>query len=127
MKPLLTAVLLVFFAACTTTTVAKPTEPSPDCLNDVSRVERPPRFGDFPAKPVKVTPAAPMMNNKLARLFRTELRRQAKAGPNFTGAFTITNWSCGVGCLDFAIVDVRSGQVFDPGVGGISAVFNAAW
>ena len=51
-----------------------------------------------------------------SRLFRTELRRQAATGPNFAGHFTLARWGCGAGCVDVAVIDAISGDVFFPSV-----------
>jgi hypothetical protein len=93
---------------------AQPASPpdAADCFIDAAKVASPPRFADFPARPVSLKPAAALMTNGLARRFRTELRRQAAGGPNFAGHFTIATWGCGSSCFQFAIVDARTGQVF---------------
>lgn len=75
-----------------------------------------PRFEDFPVgeegqfkgkpAPVKLTPEA--------RKYRTMIREGAREGPNFAGHYTIVEWGCGVGCVQFAIVDAKTGAVFMP-------------
>ena len=47
-----------------------------------------------------------------ARRFRTMIRREAAQGPNFAGHYTIVWWGCGTACIEFAIVDAKSGRVF---------------
>jgi hypothetical protein len=40
------------------------------------------------------------------------IRRDAAAGPNFAGRYTIAKWGCGSTCIGFAVVDARTGQVY---------------
>jgi hypothetical protein len=42
-------------------------------------------------------------------MFRTRLRKGAKAGPNFAGAFSIVMWGCGSSCQTAAVIDARTG------------------
>jgi hypothetical protein len=46
-------------------------------------------------------------------MYRTRLRDGAKKGPNFADHFTLVAWGCGSSCQEWAIVDARTGQVFD--------------
>lgn len=48
-----------------------------------------------------------------ARTFRTRLREGVAGGPNFAGHFALVEWGCGSGCQAGAIVDVRTGRVYD--------------
>ena len=58
-----------------------------------------------------------------ARTYRTVLREGVANGPNFAGHYAVVGWGCGTSCLQFAIVDVRSGKVIFPddfnGVSGV--------
>ena len=82
------------------------------CLFGLADVANPPRFEDYPASPHNVArPAAPVLSNASARRFRTMLGRGAAEGPNFAGDATVVTWGCGSSCIDFAIVDARSGRV----------------
>jgi hypothetical protein len=75
-----------------------------------------PRFLDFAVTNVfKGNPAAvDLSTNSQARLYRTQLRRQAAEGPNFAGHYKIAIWGCGSSCAAFAIVDSQSGHVYFP-------------
>lgn len=74
-----------------------------------------PTFEDFPvADRFRGTPAAPVLSTPAARMFRTELRRQAATGPNFSGHFTVARWGCGAACAVVSIIDARNGQVWTP-------------
>ncbi len=72
-----------------------------------------PRFEDYPAtqKP-RGMPATAIIANRRARQYRTVIRRDAEAGPNFAGNFTIAQWGCGSTCVAFAIVDGHTGRVY---------------
>ena len=73
----------------------------------------PPRLQDYPVTDsFQGKPAAPVLSTKDARMFRTQLRRQAALGPNFAGHYTLALWGCGAGCANGAVIDARSGQVW---------------
>ena len=76
----------------------------------------PPRFEDYPAAlAFSGTPAAPdVATNHSAHLYRSQLRSQAKGGPDFAGRFTIAGWGCGSSCLQFALIDAKTGAVSFP-------------
>ena len=74
-----------------------------------------PRFTDYPAVPAPIlVPAAPRLRTHDARLFRTQLRTQAKEGPDFAGHDRGAVWGCGTGCASFAVVDLKTGRVYFP-------------
>ena len=74
-----------------------------------------PRFEDFPVteqftgKPATVKLASPE-----SRKYRTVIREGAREGPNFAGHYTLVEWGCGAGCVQFAVVDAKTGAVFMP-------------
>jgi hypothetical protein len=74
---------------------------------------REPRFEDYPAA-ARFTgrPAPAVVSSGRARLYRTTIREQAREGPNFAGHYTVATWGCGTGCLQFAVVDARTGSVY---------------
>ena len=74
---------------------------------------REPRFEDYPAvESFKGRPAPAVVSSGRARLYRTTIREQAREGPNFAGHYTVATWGCGTGCLQFAVVDARTGKVY---------------
>jgi tetratricopeptide (TPR) repeat protein len=79
----------------------------------VSESSSTPRFEDYPATQ-KFTrrPAAPLVSNRRTRLYRTMIRQDAQAGPNFAGHYTIARWGCGSTCVGFAVIDARTGRVY---------------
>ena len=75
----------------------------------------PPKLSDYRVKTIfKGKVAAPVLDTKQARMFRTELRRQAATGPNFAAHFTLAQWGCGAGCSYVAVIDAITGQVYVP-------------
>ena len=73
------------------------------------------RYEDFPAgKAFAGKPAAVKLITKKARMNRTVLREGAAGGPNFGGHYTVVTWGCGSSCVQFAIVDAISGNVYFP-------------
>lgn len=82
------------------------------CLFELSDVASAPRFADYPAgRRTVVRPARPILVGAEARHYRTVIRLGAAEGPNFAGNFTIVRWGCGAGCIDWAIVDARTGRI----------------
>ena len=41
-----------------------------------------------------------------------ELRKAAAAGPDFAGLFAVLPWTCGVKCIEFSIVNIRTGRIY---------------
>jgi len=75
------------------------------------------RFEDYPALVgLKGKPARPILVTARERKYRTEIREQARKGPNFAGHFTVAKWGCGSPCLYFVIVNATSGVIYDPGI-----------
>lgn len=46
------------------------------------------------------------------RSFRTVLREGARFGPDFAGHMTVVTWGCGSDCVQFAVVDARTGRIY---------------
>lgn len=84
-------------------------------LQDADRLNPPHFDGHQVAVPKLGRPAAARIDgNKQAKLYRSVLKEGATKGPNFAGHYTIVGWGCGSSCLQFAIVDARTGEVFFP-------------
>ena len=75
-----------------------------------------PRFEAFSTpvilnlKPAEVD----LKSNPRARRYRTRICEGAAEGPNFAGHFTIVGWGCGTSCVQWAVVDARTGAVYLP-------------
>lgn len=85
-------------------------------LGGAEAQERPlPSFKDYPAQGVfSGMPAKPKLTSARARMFRTNIRVQAAEGPNFGGHYRIAIWGCGTACIQFAIIDCKTGTVYFP-------------
>lgn len=76
---------------------------------------RVPRFSEHPAGAAfRGTPAAPdFKRNPAAEPFATQLREGARRGPNFAGYLRVVEWSCGISCKRWMVVNVRNGRIHD--------------
>ena len=73
----------------------------------------PQEFARYPAESaLQGDPAAVKLNQPKARRFRTVLRRAAAAGPNFNGHYTVVHWGCGSNCIEWAVIDLATGDVW---------------
>ena len=88
-----------------------------------------PRFEDYPAAEVFAGHAVhPNIVTSSQRRYRTRIREgvekgwgvfrdgveQKQPGPNFAGDIIFIQWGCGVPCLMAALVNARTGEVFNP-------------
>ncbi len=74
-----------------------------------------PRFEEFSVPVEEVAhPARPVLRTAEEKRYRTQLRSAAKAPPNFAGHLRVAEWGCGACCVRFAVLDLRSGEVFLP-------------
>ena len=52
-------------------------------------------------------------SNPTAKRFKTRITNEYKRGTNFAWRYTFVNWGCGSPCKASAIVDSRTGKVYD--------------
>lgn len=82
------------------------------CLSVADEIAKAPKFSDYPVPPPRpFKPARPDTNPRDAHQFRSALGEAAKQGPNFAGRYTIAGWGCGTSCLDWGVIDARTGKV----------------
>ena len=89
----------------------------------------PPRFDDYPThQRFEGKPAAPKLDSPNARLYRTRIREGVekgwgvydgtagpeRPGPNFAGHYIVIRWGCGSPCIQMAVVDADTGNVYPP-------------
>jgi hypothetical protein len=55
-----------------------------------------------------------VLKARLARRFRTVIREAMAGGVNFAGHYVVASWGCGTGCIQFAVVDAITGEVYAP-------------
>jgi hypothetical protein len=70
-------------------------------------------FAKYPVESsFKGKPAAPVLTDPAALLYRTRIREAVAKGVGFAGHYEVAIWGCGAGCLSFAIVDAVTGKVY---------------
>ena len=97
--------------------VPLPLPPIPKCLAPFDKLLAADVFARYPTKTpaYKGTPVPPDVRTGEAHTYRTVIRDEAKAGPNFAGHFTIVRIGCGAATNCIAIVNAKTGQVhFSP-------------
>lgn len=111
MRRTITAVSITLLT-CLVVVAASPSRSRPRSVNLRGAT---PRFEDFPVnEKFKTKPAAVRLASREAKKYRTVIREGASKGPNFAGHFTIVEWGCGAGCVQFAIVNAITGAVLMP-------------
>src|SRR5260221_11711229 len=89
--------------------------------DSLGHVTNDPMFGKYPVEiRFHGTPAGPLHNTPSSKTFRTVMREDELAGPNFADHYTVAVWGCGAGCILFSIVDAISGKVYDFPFGSVS-------
>lgn len=73
-----------------------------------------PAFEDFPITDIYEGETAPLdlADNPEAQEFRTRLTEASQEKPNFAGHYIMAAWGCGAACVQMAIIDAQTGQVF---------------
>lgn len=98
---------VLLLAAATTAQSVKPTARETGALT----------FQNYPAElGFRGKAAKPILVTPLEHKYRTEIREQARKGPDFAGHFTLAKWGCGSPCLQFVIINATSGAIYDPGI-----------
>jgi hypothetical protein len=73
-----------------------------------------PIFEQYPADETFAgKPAVPVLKSARDREFRTQIQTQAAKGPNFDGRYAVVLWGCGSSCNGGALVDEKTGEVFN--------------
>ena len=73
-------------------------------------------FADFPTRvdSLKSSARVDYSSNPTAHMYRTVLTQTYKReGINFAGHYCFTSWGCGSPCQECAIIDTRTGKVYD--------------
>jgi hypothetical protein len=59
-------------------------------------------------------PKLDLNSSPTAKMYRTLLRQEVSKGPNFAGYYRVAIWGCGTSCANFAVVNLKTGQVITP-------------
>jgi len=79
-------------------------------------------FEDFKVEEIYIGRIAPIdyTSNKTAKLYRSTIREAYKnSTPTFGGHYCMAEWGCGSPCHAGAIVDLKTGKVYDTPAGAI--------
>ncbi len=78
-----------------------------------------PKFSDYPAANNWRGPIPRLkLKTTSERMFRTQLLNASKQASDFAGHYRFAGWGCGSVCGAGAIVDLRTGDVYPPPLGG---------
>lgn len=73
-----------------------------------------PAFTAFPAPELFKGPAEkPVLRGPRQKQFESQIRQQAQPPSNFAGHYKIAEWGCGSACVSIAIIDLKTGEVYD--------------
>lgn len=73
----------------------------------------PPAFAAYPATRYQGPRAALQLTpGTAAWSFRTRIREAARQPINFGGQYVLAAWGCGLECVSYAIIDVKTGAVY---------------
>jgi hypothetical protein len=84
------------------------------CLAPFGRLVGDEAFAHYRVPVSKSKPVEPDVRSGDAHTYRTVIRDEAKAGPNFAGHYTVIKIGCGAATSCIAIADAISGHVYFP-------------
>jgi hypothetical protein len=88
-------------------------------LSALCESPRAPQFEDYQvAQTWHGAPVPVKLTTPSERMFRTNLTNAAKETPNFAGHYRFTIWGCGSNCAAGAVIDLQTGRVYAPPLGG---------
>lgn len=71
-------------------------------------------FADYPVNIARLErPKLRLRSHQIGRRYRTVITAPVREqGINFAGHYTVAKWGCGSSCLQFAIINLKSGRIF---------------
>ncbi len=76
--------------------------------------QKEPQFKDYPETVPPKFKHAPLKLRTPGQLrFKKVIREWVDRGVNFAGSYTLAEWGCGTGCVRMAVVNPRTGEVYD--------------
>jgi hypothetical protein len=89
-------------------------QPSGTVSSCASRLAHLPKQSDFSvSRSNEKVAKSPVLATKRDHLYRTTIRNASARGPNFAGHYAVAESGCGIGCRQFAVVDLHTGIVYD--------------
>jgi hypothetical protein len=74
-----------------------------------------PRLEDYTVVHIFKGPNAPVkIITTSERLYRTRMTNAGKESPDFAGRYKFAIWGCGSNCAAGAIIDLQTGNVYQP-------------
>jgi hypothetical protein len=87
-------------------------------LAQTSEAKQPPHFEGYPVTEIwHGTPAPLKLTTRSERMFKTQLTKAVNEPPNFAGHYRFAIWGCGSDCGAGALIDLKTGEVFQPPLG----------
>lgn len=72
-----------------------------------------PKFEDYKVDAIYRGAVVPVVIPKERREFRSAIRNGSRGPVTFAGHYTVPAWGCGGGCIQFVIVDAKTGKLYD--------------
>ncbi len=111
MRPVFLAAALMFAVAPPAFAARDDNDPL-ECLLTASLPAHAPTFANYPTAPLWQGPSAePRLATRMEKVFRTQLKTQAREKPDFAGHYHIATWGCGAACIDWGMIDSKTGRV----------------
>jgi hypothetical protein len=99
----------------------------PICFAQTSVPSSIPMFSDYRASQVyKGQNATPKISPDW-RDMRTLIREESRKPPNFAGSYRFVSWGCGTDCARSLVINLRTGDVYDPPYGTFSKDWYPKW
>jgi len=97
------------------------------CLAQASPLTSIPKFSDYRVNQVyKGKNATPRITDSW-RDVRTLIRDESRKPPNFAGSYRFVSWGCGTDCRSSLVINVKTGDIYDPEFGAISLDNYPTW
>ena len=70
-------------------------------------------FAEYPVSAPRISkPAEVKLDTDRGRLYGTLLAQQAELGANFNGRFRAIHWGCGTNCAKWAVINLKTGDIW---------------
>lgn len=84
-----------------------------------------PKFGDYPSSVYLGKNARLRFGSDAdAITYKTQLRRWNREKVNFAGHYILATWGCGTECIQFMLIDAKTGKIYHPDSLSVIAGYN---